>query len=677
MATERLLEGMSGREASMLRRRMLSQGKAALPKASERVRSGFRDAALPDEETVAPLAVAAPPGPKVEVALPQTVTEPSGRKASIERRRAMSRGKAGLASVRNHLDNDGRDAEGGGPSSATVPPPAAAAVPAIGLPEGGRAASVARRRALSQGKAALPPAKERVRAGFRDAALPPAVSAKPVQTAPQEAAMPPRTLRQGSLKYPVKVPSVTTAVNKSAVTGLSYARGRAVTGTEAGRDKPLTGTQYVAGEEGGYRASLGKVGHARTQGGLTVSGTMVRSTVRITGDEDSADVQITGNADQTLADDLAARDTSTLPVGAQFARQTQPHGHSVFGTNLAHSASSVGSRSRESEPPVEQTLNGHAVSGTAIGRSVRVTGDESGAHRGLTGTQYLAPSGHQATQAPESGRADPATGTKVTASQTWRGQTITGPQMEHNERVTGSEQGTCQTLTGTPYYGFSGAETWCDPEGVEAEAALRGARKARVVTGDVPMHDPAVSGTHRGADRAITGSAYFVAETAGRDVDGDPVAQSIEGFSIGSPQRVAHLAARAAEPQSVRDTSAITGTFAQGEGKVTGNVEFGASPRKARGSTPARQHLTGEGSVKGPQITGSAWADNPRVTGTEGFISAGRNPSAGGEHGEGFAGARKFKAKSLNYDPVSPVTGATGGTPASCATVTFSGGAAG
>ena len=53
-----------------------------------------------------------------------------------------------------------------------------------------------------------------------------------------------------------------------------------MTGAEAGRDKPLTGTQYVGGSEGGYRANSGKVGHARTVGGQTVSGTMVRSGVR-------------------------------------------------------------------------------------------------------------------------------------------------------------------------------------------------------------------------------------------------------------------------------------------------------------------------------------------------------------------------------------------------------------
>jgi len=675
MSSETILEGLSGREASRKRRRMLSHGKAALPKASERVRTGFRDAALPDEGRSAP--DAAPSTPARDPAPSQAATVPSGRRASMERRKAMSQGKIAVKPAHERLRGETRDAPSATASLPSQPVPTPNPVPQ--MPEGGRAASVARRRALAQGKAALPRARERVRTGFRDAALPEDAPAKdPTAGHIEPAATAQPAPRQGSLKYPAKVASVATALSQTTVTGFSHAQGRAVTGTEAGRDKPLTGTQYVAGEEGGYRPSSGKVGHARTEGGLTVSGTMVRSAVRITGDEDSAEARITGNADQTLADDMDGRGDGFVAVGAQFARQTQPHGHSVFGTNLGHSASMVGSRSRETERPVEQTLSGHAVSGTAIGRSVRVTGDEHGAHRGLTGTQYLAPAGRQATQAPEGDRADPATSTKVSASQTWGGQTITGPQMEHNGHVTGSEHGTCQTLTGTPYYGASGTEAWCGAETAAPESVLRGRCTPPAVTGDVPMHDPSVSGTHRGADRTITGSAYFVADEARRDGEGDPVVQSIAGFSVGSPQRMAHLAARTAEPAQPRErsASAITGTFAQGEGKITGNVEFAASPRKARGAAPARQGVTGEGAVSGAQITGSAWSDNPRVTGTEDHFAAGRNPSSGGEHAPGFAGARRFKSDAPAPEQTSRVTGAVGGA-GSRAAVTLSGGAAG
>lgn len=669
-----------GRAASIARRRALSQGKAALPGASERVRSGFRDATLPTDAGAARRDAPIERQAEVSQPVPQMVSVSKGRQLAMNHRKAQSQGKIGVISARDRL----RAARGGAPTPETETPTQATHVQATQtvpqeMPEGGRAASIARRRALSQGKAALPPVQERVRTGFREADLPNDVSVQlsRAETASMPAATAPTVARQGSLKYPPKVPSVTTAVSKASVTGISHARGRAVTGDEAGRDKPLTGTQYVAGEEGAYRAASGKVGLARTERGLAVSGTLVRSKVRITGDESRVDSRITGNADQRSDDDLTPRSESFVAAGAQFARQAQPHGHSVFGSNLGRSIGTAGSRSRETTRSVEQTLGGHAVSGTPVGRSPRVTGDENGAHRSLTGTQYLAPASHQAAQVSDTDRTDPATGTKVSASRTWSGQTVTGPQMEHNERVTGSEPGTCQVLTGTPYFGATVAEGWCEPESAETEAVLRGRHTPPAVTGDVPMHDPAVSGTDRGANRAITGSTYFVTDEARRDTESDPVSRSITGFSIGSPQRLAHLSARAAEPQSPQpSTSAITGTFAQGEGKVTGNVEFMAPSAKARTGAPAHRSVTGEGAVTGSQITGSAWSDDPRVTGTEGFIAASRNLSDGAPHGQPFAGARRFKSDRPAPEPNAKVTGSVGG-PASRAAVTLSGGAAG
>ena len=655
---------------------MLSLGKAALPRASQRVRSGFREAALPED---AP----SKPAPEVPVQTAPMQAPSAGREASIERRKALSQGKSAMPAAQERVRSGFREAE-------LPEAPATPAPPALTEFEGGREASMARRKALSLGKAALPSAKERVRSGFREAAMPPDVSALSGREAAMKrraeraqygrgdapASGPCRPPRQGNVTYPAKVPQVTTAVANATVTGLSYASGRAMTGAEAGFDKPLTGTQYVSAGEGGYRASMSKVGRTRTMGGQTVSGTMVRSTVKITGDEDSADIRITGNADQRMTDDIDARGESFVPVGAQFARQSQPHGHTVFGTNLGRSARSVGSRSRDTERPVEQTEAGHAVSGTAIGRSTRVSGDEIGSLRRLTGSQYLAPA--NAMVAPETGRADPASGGKVTESQTWGGQTITGPEMEHDRRVTGSEPGTCQTLTGTPYYGATGAHGWCDPESAEAEGALRARRTPRTVTGNVPLNDPMVSGTQRGAERNITGSSYFVAEEAGTDPKADSVAQSITGFSVSSPQRAAHLRARADQPSETRPGSAITGTFAQGEGKITGNVAFDATQRRPQtGIAPARRSLTGEGATKGPAITGSAWSENSRVTGTEDYTATSRNPSERAGSAHGFAGAGKFKSKAVSHDRKSKVTGAVGSTLPSSACVTLSGGASG
>lgn len=702
MSTEKTLEGMSGREASILRRRMLSQGKAALPRASERVRSGFREAAMPTD-------VAAPAHMASATELP-AMTEPmqgdaTGRRASQMRRAALSKGKAALSASQGN----GSDLRALPPSSDATQGrfPADPPIRHSQRQETGRAASVARRRALSMGKGGLPAAKERVRSGFREAAMPadatqtdrvapatppsesPALSGREAAKLLREkrarfgqgadqGSKPYRAVRRGEVNYPAKVPSISTSTSNATVTGLSYAIGHAMTGAEAGYDKPLTGTQYVAGSEGGYRAATGKVGHARTNAGQTVSGTMVRSTVSITGDEDSADIRITGDADQTLHDDMSDRGERFVPVGAQFSRQSQPHGHTVFGNNLGRSARTVGSRSRSSERAVEQTESGNSVSGTAIGHSDRVTGDKSGLHRSLSGSQYFAPSRLQDSQAPETERADPASGGKVTLSQTWSGQTISGPEMEHDARVTGTEHGSCQPLTGTPYYGASGAVAWCDAEVANTEASYRAGKTSRRITGNVPLNDPTVSGTHRGADRNITGSRYFVAEEAEAEQDGDRVSRSIQGFSVSSPQRDTHLMSRQSAPDDTDSPrSTITGTFAQGDGKITGNVEFQARSREAARSGPARRTLTGAGATKGFQISGSTWGESDKITGTEDHTSTSRNPSerAGSDHG--FAGATRFKSRAPEHRQSSAVTGAVGSTGTGSANVTLSGGAAG
>ncbi|MGV6812937.1 MAG: CsoS2 family carboxysome shell protein [Brevirhabdus sp.] len=658
----------SGREASMARRKAMSQGKAGLPAAQERVRDSLRGASLPNVTATAPTpaaAAASAPAPAPEAAAPapapaaptaQSSFVATGRDASIARRKAMSQGKAGLGPAKERVRDSIRGASMPEGLAAPAPAPVAAPVavaqtPLPAVDTGDSCREIARKRRM-------------IRAQYGRGDAP--------ETRPS------RPVRKGEMTYPTKVPAVTTAVSNATVTGLSYSAGRAMTGAEAGYDKPLTGTQYVAGPEGGYRASSGKVGHQNTAGGQTVSGTMVRSTVNITGDEDSSDIRITGNADQTLADDQSQRAEAFVSVAAQFNRQSQPHGQSVHGNNLGRSVRSMGSRSRETERPVEQTDGGHAVSGTAIGRSMRVTGDESGAARSLTGSQYLAPAGAQATDAQGNGRADPASGGKVATSQTWGGQTVTGPQMEHDGLVTGSEHGSCSTMTGTPYYGATAAHGWCDPETADREGALRGQRTARAITGNVPLNDPNVSGTDRGADRSITGSAYFVAEEGSKNVAGaDMVSQSINGFSVSSPQRSSHLAARADAPVEAGG-SAITGTFAQGTGKITGNVEFSAPSRTgSQGVASGRRSVTGQGSVQGTAITGSAWGEQDNVTGTEGYISQGRNPSerAGGSHG--FAGAGRFSDQAPMHDQKSAVTGAVGWTPKSGAKVTLSGGAAG
>jgi hypothetical protein len=188
------------------------------------------------------------------------------------------------------------------------------------------------------------------------------------------------------------------------------------------------------------------------------------------------------------------------------------------------------------------------------------------------------------------------------------------------------------------------------------------------VTGDTPRPSRRVTGTERGAGRDVTGTPYFVA-AADAETRTSGIERAADAFSVRSPQLDAQLRGGGASGR-------ITGTFARGEGKITGNQEFLFAPR-ARADKAARTKVTGEGRVDGPKITGGAWEEKSNVTGTEDYIAAERNPSERAGARQNFAGAGAFKGKGRHDAPRQTVTGMVGWSAKSAAKVTLSGGSQG
>jgi hypothetical protein len=663
-----------GRLAAIAHRKALSTGKTALPPAQERVRVGKNAAALVREPAPsAPVAAAAPEpvaAPAAEVATPPGPAHSlvGGRAASIQRRRQLSIGKSALTS--STIASSGSAAATGAATGAIQPAT-------------GRLASIARRRQLSIGKSALgappsvsasgpapeaaahnqvpPPAQGCAAPTCKDLARARRAAIASGGRAGVTAAPVVQTTPQGTISYPPKVTESGTQGGQR-VTGIRIGEGRQVTGDERGTLMPVSGTPYIDTDSStAFRPASPKVGHMRTAGGQTVSGTLVRSQVRITGDEAGSAVGITGKVDPRLDDDLTARGGQSGFASAQFQRQANPHGSSVFGTNLGRSVRSAGSRDRSRSLAIETTEKGLVVTGSALGRSTRTTGDEPGACRTVTGNQYLAPARAQAAcggpAAVGAARPDAVTASKVSVSESWGGQRITGVDVEHNPRVTGDEPGSCSALTGSQYQGRSTADGWCDPASAGAAAARRAARAASQVTGDTPLHADSVTGTARGAGRDITGTPYHATVQAGSALPADPVATLDTRFSVRSPQRAAHLLAGTAVSAPSAEASRITGSFAVGGGKVTGNTEFQMRPRVPdAGKAPAPNRVTGEG-IDGGRITGDAWGAHSAVTGTEGAFAAGRNPSERGPKAKAFAGSAAFKSQAVYEEPKQLVTG--------------------
>jgi hypothetical protein len=150
-------------------------------------------------------------------------------------------------------------------------------------------------------------------------------------------------------------------------------------------------------------------------------------------------------------------------------------------------------------------------------------------------------------------------------------------------------------------------------------------------------------------------------------------------MAVGERDQAATREARKAAPPVSCVPGGITGTFAVSDEKVTGNKEFLFRPRTNREVKP--QAITGEGRTEGRAITGSAaaWTPNDLVTGTEGYIAAGRNPTEGGGDPHGWAGATRFKDLATPGGPrrEQNVTGLSGWNSKAAARVTLSGGAQG
>ncbi|MFP5371006.1 MAG: CsoS2 family carboxysome shell protein, partial [Actinomycetes bacterium] len=282
----------AGRAAAASRRRQLSQGMQALngggplPPAEHHGNGAGAPPAASNGQGASNGAPRAPAG--TDGATDGVAAAHLGRSLSRERRRQLSQGKQALTG-------------GVAPAAAAAggDAPAAAEGPQADGPGWGRELARARRAAASRvGSAGI--------------------------SRPQQ---------EGRVKYPPKV-VVSPTHRGQRVTGLGIGPGSRVTGGEPGAALPVSGSQYVAADGPAPASDAGtKVGMARTPKGLVVSGTMVRGTVPITGDEAGEHLRITGEADQKFYDDLTPRSDGTYRP-AQFPRRADPRGATAVGTRL-------------------------------------------------------------------------------------------------------------------------------------------------------------------------------------------------------------------------------------------------------------------------------------------------------------------------------------------------------
>jgi len=703
---------LSGRELAMQRRQAMARlgkvgaGKtAAIGKTVAMARSAGH--VVPAAAPAAPVATA------VAAAVPM--------KAARARREALSRlGKAALTVTQQRADGNASPSAHSRPA---VVAPAAATVPAQGDSCGSvsgspSAAALARARRsvlAKEGKAGLKRIAQAVKIA---AALPEqnwqaAISqgatgrqiamqhrlvrsliGKPLaETASRPAGRIRPTVAKG--EAPVKVEEVHTLAGQR-VTGTLVERSKLVTGNEPGATRAITGTEYIGAEQferAGVARPQGapaKVAVSETAKGKIVTGTLVGRSPKVTGDEAGATRALTGTAYLGSAAPAAAPEkvvvshtargkpvTGTLVGGGKLTGDERGMCARITGTEylaaeIVRSECQIEPEARPSKVTQSTTLGNQPVSGPGIGRSAKVTGDESGACRSITGSQYYNTKDFAALCATPSPRRAVSVMSRPAAEGSF-------PKPLGDA----GREAACATAHPADHHPFGLDSSMVRP----AVAVI----PAIAVTGDRPgAGGSAMTGDERGACLPISGTPYigedngatncsvpasgrFLSRQRGEPRDeGGPAP---EDFSIVSPARAAWERRSSAITGSASEDRRITGPVNKASGLITGTPDFRhRTPSVTAEISAAATRLSGEG-MQSARITGDAWHTVARVTGTEGASVLARNPSLRGDpRGAGVVGARAFRELERQPVPESKVTGSSGNTTRG-ALVTVSGGA--
>ncbi|MCA1979482.1 MAG: CsoS2 family carboxysome shell protein, partial [Thiobacillus sp.] len=432
-------------------------------------------------------------------------------------------------------------------------------------------------------------------------------------------------VRNVNAAAPVKVEEGHTLAGQP-VTGTMTDRSRKVTGNEPGSCRPVTGTEYVGAEQFDALCDAkrpapapAKVGVSTTLREHRVSGTEVGRSQKVTGDEPGACRGITGT--EYLSAERYAEFCASKPAPAPVK---------------------VG---------VTETHKGETLTGTMVGRSPKVTGDEPGADRSLTGTRYMASA---ADTAPD----------KVTLTHTAGGKAVTGTAVGHTAKITGDEPGACRGITGTEYLA---AEQYTSVCGAEAPAhprkvSVMSSRDSETVTGVNVGRADNVTGNEPGSCRAITGNQYYTQS------DFAPLCKT---GTAGGPRKVSvmpTLGGRAVSGTEVAPSPKLSGDESFGCKPVTGidyvsHAQLAAVCDSTQAVKPVEKVIVDE-TFRGQPVTGSYPGRDALVTGNEYGACA---PVSGTPYiGRGqFAGfcpapdldAQAARVKQMAVIPATAVTG--------------------
>jgi hypothetical protein len=772
-----MAESQSTRAIALARRKALSSGgKGAVSGGSPERTRVQQETATDARSAPAPAAVAAPVKPRPRVAVSSTTMENRSRAVALARRKAMSvQGKRADTSS-DRTSHGGPKARKASAMKVEAPTAEKTGDCGCGCKDRGRGdqvavvsdqkrsqraaqAKVGKRRSGAQGNptraAALARRKAqstRGKAGINNGGVSAAQTARAMNPglSSRELAQELRQMRSRSGKsgttqksgdcsgrrrqrakdseqgpaqdQPWKV-GVSETGHGQSVTGTMVGRSQSVTGDEPSTCRLVTGTEYMGADvfrefcQAEPLKTPMRTGVSKTSRDNAVTGNEVGRSERVTGDEPGTCQRVTGNDYVSPDQARAFCGIEVEPNPAKVSRTETMKGQGVPGSNVGRSKKVTGDEAgadrqttgtQYTKPSdignapakvgTSATLRGGSVTGTTVGRREKMTGDEAGSCRNVTGDDYVGREQFdafcEAVPAPQD--------QKVGVSSTVGGKGVTGTMTGRSGRVTGDEPGTCKAVTGTPYAGLEQTTAFCAaPQQREVQQRSRpSARQAGMpLTGQQPGVGGTMTGAEKGACENVSGTPYVGADQLGEACPATPAQPGSPDFpqplgdvpwgkfSVESPVHAADGHRQGSSVTGSRyEQGHITGPFGMATGKVTGTEEkrFGMSDRgrmqmpEARPEVEGRavSRVTGEGMDAGHQITGDDWDRGDRVTGTEGSSATRRNPT---RRGGGMSAMEFRKLEPRNEDvpaPVSKVTGSSGNTETG-SLITYSGGARG
>ena len=435
------------------------------------------------------------------------------------------------------------------------------------------------------------------------------------------------------------------------VTGTQANRSSKTTGNEAATCRSITGTEYLGAEVFNTFCQAqpspqqpAKVRVTSTSHGNRVTGNEVGRSEKVTGDEPGTCKSVTGT-EYVGADQAASYCGGVTPSVAKVGRSQTIGGQAVSGVMVGRSEKVTGDEpgsgrqltgdqyiggeaSIPGRAPSKvtslNTLRGTGVTGTAVGRAERMTGNEAGSCREITGDEYI---GSQQYEGFCGGRPAPEAA-KVGFSLTNRNQVVSGSRTGRSTAVTGDEPGTCKAVTGTPYAGLEQAGEFCGTRAVDSIRERTPVRGSNRMTGIQPGIGGVMTGAERGACESVSGTPYVGADqqasACGRSFSPDadfpqPLqAQPWQGFSVQSPSQAAfdeRQRTGSVTGSTYEQGGRITGPFDMAGGKVTGTEQF----RFDRSAGPVLQDVApvsiDEDQRPGSRVTGEG--SGTKITGDD------------------------------------------------------------